>query len=161
MAERMIQSGDKAARTQDILDMRVRLSRDKPAAGRWDLKMCSGGLLDLEFVTQHAILTANTPQALRPELSRAHRQLFETGEWDADTDHAMTDAFAFLQALQQVQRIAHDGSISETDLSSGLKDRLCRAVDSPDFDALSDRLSKTCDGVTALFLQKIGNPTTE
>ncbi|MCR9079618.1 MAG: bifunctional [glutamine synthetase] adenylyltransferase/[glutamine synthetase]-adenylyl-L-tyrosine phosphorylase [Hyphomonadaceae bacterium] len=160
-AERVIHGGDMAARTQDILDMRARLYRDKPSAGRWDLKMCPGGLVDLEFITQHAILNAKTPQTLMPELNRAHHQLAETGEWGVETDQAMSEAFTFLQALQQVQRIAHEGAVSEEDLSSGLKDRLCRAVDIADFETLSDRLQATCDRVTAIFEQKLGLPATD
>jgi glutamate-ammonia-ligase adenylyltransferase len=161
IAEQVIQTGDDQARTRDILDMRARLYRDKPATGRWDLKMCDGGLVDLEFITQHAILTAARPQKLLPELSRAHRQLAETGEWTQQTTQTLADAFAFLQALQQVQRMAHEGSISEKDLSGGLKDRLCRAVGSPDFETLSERLQTTCDRVTAIFTEKLGRPATD
>ena len=123
--------------------------------------MCDGGLVDLEFVTQHAILTASRPQALRPELSRAHQQLSDSGEWSSEIFRTLSAAFTFLQALQQVQRIAHEGSISEQDLSTGLKDRLCRAVDSPDFDTLSRQLQTTCDSVTAIFRQKLGTPATD
>jgi len=161
IAERVIQSGDKAKRTEDILDMRARLHRDKPSAGRWDLKMRDGGLVDLEFITQHAILTATAPQALKPELRAAHRQLSETQEWGDQDYQTLREAFAFLQALQQVQRIAHEGAISEEDLSSGLKDRLCRAVDCPDFTELSDRLESFCTNVTALFAEKLGPPATD
>ena len=161
IAEQVIQSGDPAARTEAILDMRARLYRDKPATGRWDLKMCDGGLVDLEFVIQHAILTATRPQALRPELSRALEQLSDTGEWTGETSRTLSTAFTFLQALQQVQRIAHEGSISEQDLSTGLKDRLCRAVDSPDFDSLSEQLQTTCASVTAIFRKKLGTPATD
>lgn len=161
IAEQIIQKGDHAKRTADILDMRARLYRDKPATGPWDLKMCDGGLVDLEFVTQHAILTASRPQALNPELNRAHRQLSESGEWTDEIYATVSDAFAFLQALQQVQRMAHEGSISEEDLSTGLKDRLCRAVDSPDFEALSQQLKSTCDKVTAIFREKLGTPPTD
>nr|WP_070958789.1 bifunctional [glutamine synthetase] adenylyltransferase/[glutamine synthetase]-adenylyl-L-tyrosine phosphorylase [Hyphomonas sp. Mor2] len=161
IAERVIQAGDDQARTQDILDMRARLHRDKPAAGSWDLKMFAGGLIDLEFVTQHAILTSRAPQALAPELGQAHRQLLETGEWDEPTYRAMSEAFKFLQALQQVQRIAHEGAVSEADLSSGLKDRLCRAVGRSDFDTLSEQLQTTHETITAIFQQKLGSPPTD
>lgn len=161
IAERIIHHGDAGTRTADILDMRRRLLRDKPAGGHWDLKMMTGGLVDLEFITQHAILTAGAAQTLRPELIAAHRQLVETSEWTAEEHALMSDAFAFLQALQQVQRMAHEGAIGEDDLSSGLKDRLCRAVGADDFDALSDRLSKTTERVAAMFVQKIGNLATD
>lgn len=161
IAERIIKHGDAASRTQDILDMRVRLRRDKPAAGHWDLKMTSGGLVDLEFITQQAILTADAPQVLRPELTAAHRQLVETETWTEDEYEVMSDAFEFLQALQQVQRMAHEGAIGEGDLSSGLKDRLCRAVGAADFKSLSARLAAITDRVTDMFVQKIEKRATD
>ncbi len=161
IAERVILDGDHQARTNDILDMRSRLMRDKPSAGQWDLKMCPGGLVDLEFITQHAILTASSPQSLKPELTAAHQQLADTGVWTKSEFHTISEAFAFLQALQQVQRIAHDGAVTEEDLSSGLKDRLCRAVSIDKFDSLSTQLQTTCDGILNLFTEKVGDPATD
>ncbi|MEM9053966.1 MAG: bifunctional [glutamine synthetase] adenylyltransferase/[glutamine synthetase]-adenylyl-L-tyrosine phosphorylase [Pseudomonadota bacterium] len=161
IAQHVINAGDAAARTKDILEMRSRLYRDKPASGPWDLKMRQGGLVDLEFVTQHAILTADQDQILEPDLRKAQKQLFETGILSA-TDHAMlAEAFRFLQSLQQVQRIAHAGPIKETDLSNGLKDRLCRAARCTDFEALSNQLESMSAGVTAMFCKKIGDPATD
>ena len=161
IAENVLQRGDDAARRADIFDMRQRLLRDKPSAGPWDLKMRMGGLVDLEFITQHAILTAATPQTLKPELNAAHQQLAETGEWGEAEYGTLNDAFAFLQALQQVQRMAHQGAVGEQDLSNGLKDRLCRAVDSPDFTALTEQLEQTCQSIAAIFAAKVGNVATD
>lgn len=161
IAETVINSGAADARTAAILDMRKRLLRDKPAAGPWDLKMRTGGLVDLEFITQHAILTAQTHQALRPQLNQAHAQLCETGEWSAELYAHVAADFSLLQALQQVQRMAHAETIADSDLSDALKNRLCRAVGCPDFDTLVDQLESACARVAALFCKKIGDPATE
>lgn len=161
IATAAINDRDKPDRTADILDMRRRLLRDKPASGVWDLKMRPGGLVDLEFITQHAILTANETQALQPELVAAHRQLADSGQW-RDEEHALiSHAFTFLQALQQVQRIAYEGQLGEQDLSSGLQNRLCRAVNADSFEDLTAELERICDKVAALFAEKIGALATE
>lgn len=161
IAERMINSDKYPARTADIFDMRQRLYREKPPQSPWDLKLRRGGLLDLEFITQHAILTAKTPQSIRPELTAAQAQLLETGEWSQDLHDVMAEAFAFLQALQQVQRMAREAVTGAEDLSSALKDRLCRATGTDSFEALTQRLERVCETVNDAFCTKIEKPATE
>ncbi|MHA7901222.1 MAG: bifunctional [glutamine synthetase] adenylyltransferase/[glutamine synthetase]-adenylyl-L-tyrosine phosphorylase [Henriciella sp.] len=161
IAEQNINSGDAAARTTDILDMRARLLREKPPSGPWDLKMRRGGLIDLEFITQHALLTSSVYQKLAPHLPDAHQQLRDTQVWSRDLVESFRAAFEFLQALQQVQRMAHEETASQTELSNALKDRLCRATGCDGFEQLSARLEEVCATVTALFAEKIGSLTTE
>ncbi|MEO0450073.1 MAG: bifunctional [glutamine synthetase] adenylyltransferase/[glutamine synthetase]-adenylyl-L-tyrosine phosphorylase [Pseudomonadota bacterium] len=161
IAQTAIHTGDPDARTVDVLDMRKRLVRDKPANGPWDLKMRQGGLIDLEFITQHAILTAPLPQTLKPHLPQAQKQLFETGIWSLEDYETLKSAFRFIQSLQQVQRMAHEDVVSQTELSNALKNRLCRATDCDGFDALCERLELVCATVADIFGKKIGNMATE
>lgn len=161
IAERIINSDNYPTRTADILDMRQRLYREKPPQSDWDLKTRRGGLLDLEFVTQHAILTANETQQIRPELTAALAQLQATQEWPEDLYETLAQAFSSLQALQQVQRMAHETVTGDGDLSNALKDRLCRATGHDSFDALSQHLEATCENVADAFCKKIGPLATE
>lgn len=135
--------------------------RDKPSQGQWDLKMRRGGLIDLEFITQHAILTAETHQDLKPQLRAAHQQLHDTGVWSQSEYDEISEALTFLQALQQVQRMAHDGVTASQDLSKALKNRLCRATASEGFDQLSERLEAVAAHVTDIFQKKVGFLATE
>lgn len=161
ITEQVIAPTDQTDRQSDILDMRDRLMRDKPPEGPWDLKMRRGGLVDIEFITQHAILTAGTRQRLLPGLPDAQKQLRATEIWTEDDYTELATAFAFLQALQQVQRMANEHVTGASELSDALKDRLCRAVQCDDFEALSLKLEATCAGVTEIFRKKIGNIATE
>lgn len=161
IAQRVINHGNAAQRTTDILEMRRRLMRDKPSSGPWDLKMRPGGLLDLEFITQHSILTSPAEQPLSPELVEAHKALLEAGDWPEEFHHDASSAFAFLQALQQVQRMANENVITASELSNALKDRLCRASGCTDFKTLIKRLESVCGWVETVFCKKIGNPATE
>lgn len=161
IAERIINSDRYDTRTVDILDMRRRLYREKPPQSDWDLKTRRGGLLDLEFVTQHAILTAKSEQKIRPELTAAQAQLLATQEWTPNFHEKLAQAFSFLQALQQVQRMAQETVTGDADLSSALKDRLCRATNSANFEVLSQQLEQTCERVAEAFCKKIGDPTTD
>ena len=55
---------DAATTRQDVAAMRARISRDKPARGPIDLKLIDGGLIDLEFIAQWAILAGHVPLAV-------------------------------------------------------------------------------------------------
>ncbi|GGD12707.1 bifunctional [glutamine synthetase] adenylyltransferase/[glutamine synthetase]-adenylyl-L-tyrosine phosphorylase [Aureimonas glaciei] len=55
---------DPVAMRQDVAAMRARIARDKPARGALDLKLIAGGLIDLEFIAQWAILAGHVPPAL-------------------------------------------------------------------------------------------------
>ena len=161
VAQTAINSNKSEERTAEILDMRARMMRDKPAKGPWDLNLRKGGLVDVEFITQHDILTASVDQVLCPRLRSAQKQLCESGEWTAAECETLTEAYTFLQALLQVQRMAHGEIATEQDQSQALQDRLCRAVDCTGFTGLSSRLEKTCAEVSELFSKKIGDPATE
>jgi glutamate-ammonia-ligase adenylyltransferase len=161
IAEREINVGDASERSADILDMRKRLLREKASKGIWDLKMRRGGLLDLEFITQHAILTTDTHQPLSPSLTDAHRSLLETGVWSDAFHQEMSDAFVFLQALQQVQRMANEEIATGNELSQALKNRLCRATACADYAELTTKLERVCERVEAAFCNKIGDTATE
>lgn len=161
IAEHMINTGEAVQRTTDILNMRERLYREKPPQGAWDLKLRRGGLLDLEFITQHAILTSESHQTLKPALAEAMVQLQDSGVWSAELHESLAESFTLLQALQQVQRMANEDVASVSELSNALKDRLCRATGCQSFDALNQTLETCCERVFQSFCNNIGVPATE
>ena len=160
LASALIHGSDPVMRTKDILDMRARLYRDKPALGPWDLKMRRGGLVDLEFIVQHAILTSPQTIGHHSALSDMIPALREAGQLSPSQTKTLLEAFAFLQSLQQVQRLAIGETPSQTS-SVGLQDRYCRAVGVDNFPQLEQRLESICAGVTEIFCTKIGDPATE
>ncbi len=161
IAQAAIRLGDPDRRTKDILDMRQRLMRDKPAKGQWDLKMREGGLVDLEFIVQHALLTSKQALEHFPELPNAIQALASAGEFTPEQADTLRDGLRFLQSLQQVQRLAHGADTSPGEISAGLKDRLCRASKCEDFSLLEQRLEKYCSDIAALRVKRIGRLATD
>ena len=49
----LAQGRDTVRVQSDVLDMRQRLERDKPAKSDWDIKMTGGGIVDIEFIAQY------------------------------------------------------------------------------------------------------------
>ncbi|MEL7232541.1 MAG: DUF294 nucleotidyltransferase-like domain-containing protein, partial [Pseudomonadota bacterium] len=152
----IIESGEANTRTKDILDMRARLRRDKPASGEWDLKMRPGGLVDIEFIVQHGLLTTGTPIALPLSVEDAIETLHTSGALNADQASLLLNARTFLSALQQVQRVAIGTKMDAETLSDVLIDRLCRATGCKNFSDLKQTLERYCSAVSALFSEKVG-----
>ncbi|MEL8056138.1 MAG: bifunctional [glutamine synthetase] adenylyltransferase/[glutamine synthetase]-adenylyl-L-tyrosine phosphorylase [Pseudomonadota bacterium] len=152
-----IRGTDKAhARTTDIRDMRERLHREKPSQGKWDLKMRSGGLVDLEFIIQHGLLTSVTELKLPVPLRGAIQILGISGYLDTTQEEVLLEAHRFLSALQQVQRVAIGAHMDGDTLSQGLTNRLCRATGCKTFSQLKHHLEEYCSTVSNLFAEKIG-----
>lgn len=68
---------DAQALRADILDMRTRMARHKPARGPLDVKLARGGLVDVEFITH--CLQLKTGKALVPSLAAALEELAAAG----------------------------------------------------------------------------------
>jgi glutamate-ammonia-ligase adenylyltransferase len=89
---------------KDIADMRERMRRelDRSDAAHFDLKQGAGGLVDLEFALQHAVLrhAGARPALLGPRHSAAlATMLADAGIIDATTAEALVRAHADLVAL--------------------------------------------------------------
>ena len=67
---------DRAALARDVRDMRALVAREKGDADPWDLKLVSGGLLDIEFLAQFLVLAggARPSRHSRRLDARRHRQ---------------------------------------------------------------------------------------
>ena len=48
---------DRAKIAKEASDMRALIEKEKPPHDKWDLKLIPGGLIDLEFIAQYAVLT--------------------------------------------------------------------------------------------------------
>jgi len=87
---------DPVALTREIAEMRekMRVHLNKPAPGRWDIKQGEGGLVDVEFLVQHAVLlyAAEHPTVIRfTDVWRQLEALEKAGCWPATSAYALLD----------------------------------------------------------------------
>ena len=141
---------------KDVHDMRARLAKEKPGQGLWDLKLGTGGLVDLEFIVQHGLLSLEAETAMTPFVPDAIIQLKSAGRVTSDEAKMLGAAYTFISSLQQIQRIAVNKNIDPETVSSGLKDRLCRAVGLHDFETLENSLRAHKSAIQAIRAQHIG-----
>ncbi|MDJ0920534.1 MAG: bifunctional [glutamine synthetase] adenylyltransferase/[glutamine synthetase]-adenylyl-L-tyrosine phosphorylase [Henriciella sp.] len=157
----ILHGGDRSTEAADILDMRQRLAREKPAQGVWDLKMREGGLVDLEFLIQKALLQMDDVAGLRTDLSGAISAIGKAGLYAPGEIEVLVAAWALLQPLQQVQRLSLGADAPQTAFSKGLAQRLAQAGKEKNFKELECRLEQVCQALADLRLQKIGPLATE
>ncbi len=82
---------------QEIAAMRekMRVHRNHPEPGRWDIKQGAGGLIDVEFLVQHAVLAhaaAHPTVIAHTDVWRQLEALEKAGCWPATRAYALLDA---------------------------------------------------------------------
>lgn len=149
--------------TEDVSDMRRRMARERPSRSKWDVKLAPGGLVDIEFVIQHAILTsaADVPGAVIPTSMDAIHALRDAGRLSAEDAAVLVEGLSFQLNLQQVLRIA-TGDKFEPDLASdGLRAWLANHLAMKDFSELDAKLGAVQGSVAELRTRKLGPLATE
>ncbi|MAV49686.1 MAG: bifunctional [glutamate--ammonia ligase]-adenylyl-L-tyrosine phosphorylase/[glutamate--ammonia-ligase] adenylyltransferase [Hyphomonadaceae bacterium] len=144
---------------RDILDMRRRLLREKPPAGDWDIKHRLGGLIDIEFIVQQALLKSGRPDVLRTSIGDAIGSLTQTGAFSASEGSRLGDAALRLQAVQQVQRLAFGTQPNLGPSSHGLREHFRAATGARSIETLDADLEKICGHVVQIRRNRIGDPT--
>jgi glutamate-ammonia-ligase adenylyltransferase len=134
---------DAQATARDVLDMRELMERERPSAGRWDLKLSPGGLVDVEFAAQflqllHAAdggpLSVNTAGAL-DDLAR----LGLVAPREAST---LISAWRLQQDLSQLLKLALPDNADPASEPAGFRRLLAKAGGARDFRALQSKLAR-------------------
>ena len=149
---------DRLAAATDVRVMRALMARERPAHGRWDLKLAPGGLVDIEFAAQHLQLAgATTGGPLRVGTGEALRALAMA---DAAPDRPLADlldAWELQAALTQILRLAGEGAIDPAREPAGLRDLLVAAAGAGgDFAGLEHRLAQAQSAARAAFEAVVG-----
>lgn len=171
LAARIVESAREALRlksadpalTADVLDMRRRMARERPPKGPWDLKLAPGGLVDIEFVIQHAVLKAAGahPEVISPTSIKALEALVNAGQLDRADAAGLRDGLTFQLDLQQALRIAAGDGFDPAQASAGLKGWLASHMGLEDFRALAASLNRIQSAVSAIRAEKIGPLSTD
>jgi glutamate-ammonia-ligase adenylyltransferase len=130
IAEVLSRQRDESSLKRDIWEMREKVDAAKGAADPWSLKMVRGGLVDLEFTAQYAVLAGLdwiSGEPTRQTLLRAA----EAGILEPDDAELLDEAAIFQNALFQGLRVAAPGRFDPQSASAGLKDFLVAIAASP------------------------------
>ena len=149
--------------TEDVADMRRRMARERKARSIWDVKLAAGGLVDIEFVIQHAILlsASDAPGTVQPTSLDAAKALAAAGRLAPAEAATLVEGLTFQLHLQQALRIATGDQFDPESASSGIKTWLANHLGLKEFSALERRLIEVQGAVADLRANKLGPLTTE
>ncbi len=163
---------DPEAVAHDVAAMRRRVERDKPARGPLDLKQRAGGLTDLEFLAQWALLAGRadlrhvgspTVDVLRAafggEPGGRDAARSEQGAADSGIDDAaeagdasiLAGAMAAFTGVVQLLRLGPPGVAGLDDLPPGLGERIARELGADSAAAIPAALDAATAAVRAEF----------
>ena len=144
---------DVAAAAKDVRAMRSLMLKARPPAGRWDLKLSPGGLVDIEFAAQFLQLRHGaTGGPLYASTLRALQAMQARGLADRGDLDALIGAWRLQQNLSQVLKLAlGDGGDPERE-PEPLRSLLARAAGSTDFTHLEKALTQAKREAHAAFI---------
>lgn len=139
--------------TADIRDMRERIEAEKATTDIWDLKQVRGGLVDLEFITQHIQLVhaPDHPGILSQTTLVALAAADAEGVINEADYRLLSEAGELLQDLTQVLRLTLEGRFEPAEAPEGLKALLVRSGATASFQDLETKLERTLGEVHAAF----------
>jgi glutamate-ammonia-ligase adenylyltransferase len=128
---------------EDVAAMRVRMERERPGKGVWDIKLAPGGLVDIEFAVQALELAAAAEgrDLIHANTAVALAGLAQAGAVSRDHCAAFLNAWRLYSDLIQVLRICVDEPFAPDAYSGRLKALLASTAGVPDFAALETRLA--------------------
>ena len=135
---------DARGSAKDVLEMRELMERERPAAGKWDLKLSWGGLVDVEFAAQFLqIIHAAEGGPLDVNTAGALAKLADRGLVSQIDASSLIKAWRLQQDLSQLLRLALPANADPAAEPAGFRRLLARASGARDFGALQSRLTRS------------------
>lgn len=136
---------------REARQMRALIEKEKPPADEWDLKLALGGLIDLEFIAQVALLTGRVDEAGRSTATAEVLRHLADDLADLQVRGELFEAHRLYTTLTQIMRLCLTGNLDPADIPPGLSDLLIRSADAPDLSVLRALLKDTSINVRKLF----------
>jgi glutamate-ammonia-ligase adenylyltransferase len=149
---------DRATLATDVRDMRALVAREKGESDPWDLKLVSGGLLDIEFLAQFLVLAAAREHpdirdvSTRAVIARAAAAGLLTPAQAED----LAVAHRLFTDATQIMRLCVDGPFDPARAAGGVKRRIAAAAGLPDFEALTDAIGEARGKARGVFEAVLG-----
>jgi glutamate-ammonia-ligase adenylyltransferase len=155
----LCRSRDARAVTEDVLEMRAAIAKEKGDADPWDLKYAAGALVDIEFIAQYLQLVhaAAMTDILDTSTARVLEKAAQLGVLAAADAAVLRGAVRLYHDLTQILRLCLPGAFDPKAASAGVLNLLARAADLPDFAALEAHVIETQRQVRECFVRALGS----
>jgi glutamate-ammonia-ligase adenylyltransferase len=150
---------DPARTAKDVLEMRELMARERPPSGFWDLKLHTGGLVDIEFAAQFLQLVhAAAGGPLRQNTAQALEALGAAGLAAPKALDDLSQAWRLQQNLSQLLKVALAEDAAPDSEPKALQALLAKAGGAGDFRALRAQLISRRQTAHAAFLGLVAAP---
>lgn len=136
---------------KDVHEMRDLIYEEKPPRDDWDFKLKPGGIVDLEFIAQFAVLTGREIRQPRPLGTEDVLVGLDPSFADPAVIDALVEAHRFYTNLSQTIRLCLGGDAKREEFIPGMVDLLCRAAELPDIESVEHHLSELAATVRTSF----------
>lgn len=140
---------------QAAREMRALIAKEKGENDGWNLKLASGGLLDIEFLAQFLALahfSTLPPESPRPTATAQILDLAVARGWlEAERAEILTSALTLYSNVTQWLRLSLGEGADPRKAAEGVKRRIAAAVALPDFSLLERELLASRKAVRAVF----------
>ena len=143
---------------REIADMRGLMDRERESAGRFDLKLMPGGLVDIEFIAQFLILTHAGP-ALHAG-SGVREAIFAAaaaGRLAAEDADVLAEAHGLYTGMTQALRIVLIDDRAVDEQPAAFKLKLAQATGLPSFKLLVSEIARLSREVRRIFERTLGS----
>ena len=149
---------DAPAVTEDVIEMRAAIAKEKGDADPWDLKYAAGALVDIEFIAQYLQLVhaAAIPDILDTSTARVLEKAAQLGVLAPADAAVLRGAARLYHDLTQILRLCLPGAFDPKAASTGVLGLLARAADLPDFPALEAHIMEIQRQVRECFARILG-----
>jgi len=136
-----------------VRSMRALIAREKGDRDPWDLKLVSGGLIDVEFVAQYLTLAESErhPTLLDVSTRATLAAAAEAGVISGDDADALIAAHRLYTDATQLTRVAVEGRFDPKAAADGVKRRIAAAAALPDFEALEAAIGEAREAVRGAY----------
>ncbi|MCA3245781.1 MAG: bifunctional [glutamine synthetase] adenylyltransferase/[glutamine synthetase]-adenylyl-L-tyrosine phosphorylase [Azospirillum sp.] len=155
IAKGLAKKRDAATLAEDVAEMRARMAAERRAQTPWRIKDWRGGLVDVEFLVQHALLAAGKPALIRPGTHDAIAALAAERILPETAAATLSEAFALFSALQATLRLTWTDDFEPATAPEALKTVLARAAGAVDFAGLEAHVEAVGARVRALFQSRL------
>ncbi|MBK0020576.1 bifunctional [glutamine synthetase] adenylyltransferase/[glutamine synthetase]-adenylyl-L-tyrosine phosphorylase [Brucella pseudogrignonensis] len=136
---------------KDVREMRDLIYQEKPPRDDWDFKLKPGGIVDLEFIAQFAVLTGKLVTEPRPLGTEDVLSGLDPSFADPASSDMLVEAHRFYTNLSQTIRLCLGSDASREEFIPGMIDLLCRAAELPDIKRVEHQLAELATSVRASF----------
>ncbi|MGB8818202.1 MAG: bifunctional [glutamine synthetase] adenylyltransferase/[glutamine synthetase]-adenylyl-L-tyrosine phosphorylase [Rhizobiaceae bacterium] len=136
--------------TGDIAEMRGMIEKEKPAKGPFDLKLMPGGLIDLEFIAQFAVIAAKF-SGKRSTSTQATLSSLKDDRLTAGQIETLAMAHRLYSSMTQILRLCLNNDPDSDAMGETLLEIMCRAADMPDEATLAAHVKNTAGQVRKIF----------